>query len=254
MKQQLNRIARNYPAIPIIPDNSDAFDIDTEEAVKAFQRIFNLAVDGVVGKATWYKIKQIYSGVKGLSELVSEGITISEAQREYPEQLQLGDSGIGVTTIQYYLAFIGYFFDELPQIRITGTFDENTRDAVYAFQNRYGLQVTGIVERDTWNELTRVYNTLLNDLPENYRQFALQIYPGRFIVPGDSGDSVTVIQQNLQNISRVDSRVPFVNITGNYDEQTQNAVKAVQAILGFEQNGVVGPIVWSYIITNGNNL
>lgn len=71
LKRQLNRIGKNYPAIPAL-DDSFVFDGDMEEAVRVFQQIFNLAQDGIVGKATWYKIKQIYNGVKQLSDLSSE--------------------------------------------------------------------------------------------------------------------------------------------------------------------------------------
>ena len=254
LKQQLNRISRNYPAIPKLSETSDAFDRETEEAVKKFQEIFNLATDGIVGKATWYKIKQIYSGVKRLSELVSEGITISEAQREYPEQLQFGDSGVGVRTVQYYLAVIGYFFDDLPQISINGQFDEATRDAVFTFQNKYGLPVTGVVDRVTWNQLTRVYTSLLQDLPAEYREFANEIYPGRFLVLGDTGDYVITIQNNLQKISAVDPTIPPVTITGTFDEQTQAAVFALQRQLGLEESGAIGPVLWSEIITRGSGL
>ena len=63
IQQQLERIRRNYPAIPRITEISNVFDQETEDAVRAFQRIFNLEEDGIVGKATWYKIKMIYNGV-----------------------------------------------------------------------------------------------------------------------------------------------------------------------------------------------
>ena len=122
LKRQLNRIGKNYPAIPAL-DDSFVFDEDMEEAVRVFQQIFNLAQDGIVGKATWYKIKQIYNGVKQLSELSSEGLTIPEVQRRYAEDLRLGDSGIGVRTVRFYLAFLGYFLPELPMISLSDDFE-----------------------------------------------------------------------------------------------------------------------------------
>ena len=118
LQRQLSRIRRNYPAIPEIPEPSTVFDVPMEEAVKSFQQIFNLTPDGIVGKATWYKIKQIYNGVKGLSELSGEGLTISEVQRQYTEALRLGDSGLAVRTVRFFLAFLGYFLPELPPIRL----------------------------------------------------------------------------------------------------------------------------------------
>ena len=148
LKRQLNRIGKNYPAIPAL-DDSFVFDEDMEEAVRVFQQIFNLAQDGIVGKATWYKIKQIYNGVKQLSDLSSEGLTIPEVQRRYAEDLRLGDSGIDVRTVRFYLAFLGYFLPELPMISLSDDFDQELLDAVYTFQRVYGLPVDGVVGRET---------------------------------------------------------------------------------------------------------
>ena len=143
IERQLNRIGRNYPAIPAITRLDGVFGPETESAVRTFQQIFSLDADGVVGKATWYKIKEIYNGVKKLSELTSEGLTISETERQYESALRPGDSGVGVRTVRYYLAFLGYFLPQLPPIRLTDTFDQEMLDAVYAFQSAYGLPSTG---------------------------------------------------------------------------------------------------------------
>ncbi len=67
MQQQLNRIARNYPAIPTITADG-IFGPATANAVKAFQRIFNLPPNGIVDFPTWYSISNIYVGVSRISE------------------------------------------------------------------------------------------------------------------------------------------------------------------------------------------
>ena len=36
------------------------FGQQTEEAVRRFQEIFGLTADGVVGKATWYRLVSLY--------------------------------------------------------------------------------------------------------------------------------------------------------------------------------------------------
>ncbi len=69
MQQQLNVIARNFPAIPRIAEDG-IFGPATEEAVSRFQSIFGLPATGVVDFATWYKISQIYVGVSRIAELV----------------------------------------------------------------------------------------------------------------------------------------------------------------------------------------
>lgn len=255
IKRELNRIRQNYPAIPYIASvNSGIFDLDTEAAVRSFQQIFNLNVDGIVGKATWYKIKQVYSAVKQLSELTSEGLTISEVERRYVRDLRLGDSGVDVKALQYYLAFLGYFMAELPPIPITGTFDQATQDAVYAFQSAYGLPVTGVVDFNTFLRIDEVYKATVRNLPANYQSAIGEPYPGKFLVLGDRGENVRIIQQYLQVIAQNDPNIPNVSVTGEFDDATRAAVIALQRQLGIEEIGAIGPVLWSEIITRGNRL
>lgn len=67
MQEQLNRIAQNYPAIPVVAVDG-IFGQRTAEAVRSFQRIFGLPVSGIVDFPTWYKISAIYVAVSRISE------------------------------------------------------------------------------------------------------------------------------------------------------------------------------------------
>lgn len=67
MQNQLNRIARNYPAIPTITADG-IYGSRTAEAVRTFQRVFNLPQTGVTDYATWYEISDIYVGVTRIAE------------------------------------------------------------------------------------------------------------------------------------------------------------------------------------------
>ena len=68
MQRQLNVISNSYPLIPKIAEDG-IFGPATEKAVRTFQKIFNLAQDGVVGFRTWYKISEIYVAVSRIAEL-----------------------------------------------------------------------------------------------------------------------------------------------------------------------------------------
>ena len=254
IKNELNRIRRNYPAIPQINTSTSVFDAETEAAVREFQRIFNLSADGVVGKATWYKIKQVFAAVKKLSELTSEGLTIPEVERVFKEELKIGDQGVEVEALQYYLAFLGYFYPQLPPIPITGFFDELTRDAVFTFQNEYGLPITGVVDIGTYYTIEGKYKETVADLPANFQSAIGEPYPGRFLVEGDRGEEVRVIQGYINRIARTDPAIPEITVDGIFGSQTKAAVEAIQAQLGVEQNGAVGPVEWVEIITRGNNI
>lgn len=67
IQQQLNRIAQNYPAIPMVTVDG-IYGSQTAEAVRTFQRIFNLPQSGVVDYPTWYQISNIYVGVTRIAE------------------------------------------------------------------------------------------------------------------------------------------------------------------------------------------
>ena len=254
IKRELNRIAKNYPAIPTVNGNTGVYDLETENAVRAFQQIFSLDPDGVVGKATWYKIKQIFAGVKRLSEITSEGLTLSEVEKRYTREMSIGSRGADVEALQYYLAFLGYFYPELPPIPITGFFGELTRDAVYTFQNNYGLPVTGVVDANVFFAIEQAYRDAVKDLPPSYRTAIGEPYPGRFIIEGDRGESVRIIQRYLNVVAQGNPAVPAVAVDGIFGPRTKAAVIAFQRSLGIEQNGAVGPAEWAELVIRGNNL
>lgn len=248
IQRQLNRIRRNYPSIPNIPQTNGVFEATTRAAVRQFQSIFNLAVDGIVGRATWYKIKRIYNAVIKVSELYSEGITISDIDRIYSTSLRRGSRGNEVKLIQYYLNFLSFFNNRLPSIDADGIFGPATENAVKAFQSEYGLTVDGIVGRDTWNRLQDAYFSTLNSLPDEYRSYSSLLYPGYVITTGASGNVVTQLQTFLNVIAANNSAVPSVTVDGVYGNETKNAVIAVQKLSGLEQTGAVGALTWNAIV------
>ena len=151
LQVMLNRIAQDYPAIPRITPPDGVFGNRTENAVKTFQRIFNLTPDGIVGKATWYKLVFLYVGVSDLSELISEG------QRYYQirpvsagKPIQEGDKGIEVTGLQYFLSIISQVIPGFQRLKIDGDFGPDTKQAVITAQRYFGLEPTGRVDLATW--------------------------------------------------------------------------------------------------------
>lgn len=254
---QLNRISRNYPAIPKINPVDGIFGQETEAAVKTFQRIFNLTPDGIIGPATWYRIVYLFNSVKRLSELDSEGIAAEDISKEYPGVLAAGDSGQNVRNLQYFLAVVGEFYETVPQIEITGVYDTPTQNAVVAFQKAFGLQPDGIVGINTWQDLYRAYRGILNSTDS--LEGGVALYPGVVLRQGTQGDAVETLQEYLQYIAQTYTEIPVVPITGVFGNQTQTAVETFQQLFGLPVTGVVGPAVWDSIaqtyadLQNGNN-
>jgi len=254
IQTQLNRIGRNYPAIPKIESENGIFGTDTESAVRKFQEIFNLSVTGTVDKSTWYRIKQYYVGVKKLSELVGEGITLEEATLPYSMVLSEGMSGIPVRTLQYYLNIIAYFNPNLNLIPINSVFDTATAEAVRQFQSFYGLAVTGVVEEETWRTIDRIYIDTVSNLPPNYTNGRAKLYPGYFLTEGMESEDVRDLQTYLSQIGKVIPEIPEIEVTGFYGPETRDAVLEFQRLFGLEESGAVGPITWSLIAREYDNI
>ena len=152
IQTMLNRVSQNYPAIPKVL-STGAFDGATEAAVRAFQRIFSLTVDGIVGKATWYKLVYLYVGVLQLAELVSKGQTYYAIQFQFPGRLEEGDSGPEVEVLQYMLSLLAQFSDTLYAPALDGVFGPVTGRAVRTYQNWAGITPNGVVDSRTWNSI-----------------------------------------------------------------------------------------------------
>ncbi|MCI8553706.1 MAG: spore cortex-lytic protein [Clostridiales bacterium] len=247
LQVRINRISRNYPSIPKISPVTTIYDQGTVDAVRAFQRIFDLPVTGITDEATWYRIGYLYSGVKRLSELDSEGLSLQEVSQQYANVLQEGDTGVQVSSLQYYLAVIGTFYETVPPINVTGTFDAPTREAVIAFQKTYGLTPDGIVGRATWNDIVRAYRGILDSGVT--LEGGQPLYPGTVLSLGAEGPDVLLMQQYLNTIAEVYPAIPIQTADGIFDTEMRDVVYAFQHQFGLEESGIIGPITWVWIVS-----
>ena len=244
---RLNRISRNYPSIPKIPITDGIFGTDTEAAVRRFQEIFGLTPDGIVGRATWYKIQNIYIGVKRLTDLSAEAIRFDEVSQQFPEVLREGDSGIGVANLQYYLDFLSVYYNTIPPTAIDGSFGASTRAAVEALQRTFGLPVDGIVGEVTWKAMYDAYLGIVRTVPLEYVEGVIVPYQGVVLRQGADSEEVRLLQEYLNYIARTYPSIPTVNPTGYFGPRTEEAVIAFQSEFGLEPTGTVGAITWGEI-------
>ena len=73
----------------------------------------------------------------------------------YTKQLKKGSTGENVALLQAELFELGYYMDE-----ITGTYSNETREAVSAFQKTNGLPADGVTGEKTWNMVFNNHETL----------------------------------------------------------------------------------------------
>ncbi len=248
IQRDLRRIRKNYPAIPSINTTLGIYDDETVEAVKKFQEIFSLPVTGVVDKATWYKIKYVYTSVKKLSDLYSEGLSQNEATFLYEDELNYGDTGIEVEYIHYFLDAIAFLDPNIPRLQTNSIYNNNSVTMVKAFQEKYGLPITGVFTYSDWKVLRNVYQDVLKTISSENQNYIDELYPDYFLEKGITGDDVLRFQRFLLAICRYDHSIPGVRVNGIFDDLTEQSVKKLQKDYGFDVNGIVGPLLWRKVV------
>ena len=184
----LNRIRRNYPAIPAITDTAGVFQNSTKAAVIKFQSIFGLTPDGIVGKSTWYKISRLYTAVTKLADLNSEGNKLGIGTVPPASVLRQGSSGQDVITLQFLLNYASEFYPGIPSVTQDGIFGSATRQAVTAFQRVMRLEPDGVVGPLTWESLYQMYHGIQQNIPSTGPGSTIQ-----YVV--QAGDSLWLIAQ-----------------------------------------------------------
>lgn len=168
VQTELNRISQNYPAIPKVAVVDGIFGAQTENALMAFQRIFDLNPDGVVGPATWYALVRLYTAVTSLSELRSQGQKFYTIAWNQGQPISPGDRGIRVEHLQYMIRVLSAYISQIPSVTVDGVYGSATRSAVLAAQGFFRLPQTGTVDLVTWDEIydqfAGIENASLRDL------------------------------------------------------------------------------------------
>lgn len=211
----LNRIAQNYPAIPKLASVDGIFGSRTEASVRAFQQIFGLDVDGVVGKATWYALVRLYTAVTRLSELRSLGQQFYSVNWEYPDAIVQGNRGEKVRLLQYMLAVLSEYIDQIPSVTVDGIFGPATAAAVRAAQNFLSLPVNGVVDATTWDEIYDQFSGI-----ENTTLRSGETFPA---VNGSTGGNAN---RNRYSRTSTMTQFPGENLqTGSRDTVLQEVVR-----------------------------
>ena len=242
MQFYLRIISNSNSAIPAITADG-IFGSATERAVRAFQQFYGLTVDGLVGKLTWNKIYEVYTGI------INGLLAPTERPGTYPgAPLRIGSTGRAVKEVQYYLYLMSAYYTEIPVIAFDGIYGTATAEAVRAYQRLFGLAVDGVVGPATWNSIYNQFSTLRNvDGPvDRFRVFA---YPGYDLQEGMSGSMVQFVQFMLAYIgSFYDTISPITVLDGEFGPETKDAVESFQREFAFAITGIVDEPTWAALV------
>ena len=105
---------------------------------------------------------------------------------------------------------------------------------------RQGYNSMGILRYYYGNNIELVENTPITDIRS--------LYPGYPVRRGDTSDSVTIIQRELNTISRSYPAIPRVSVDGVFGESTERSVRTFQEIFGLTPDGIVGEATWNKLV------
>ena len=181
------------------------YDYATEAAVREFQRINGLAVDGIAGKDTQTKLYSVSARPYG-----------SSTPTLYPVLVR-GDRGSAVTRLQQRLRELGYY-----TISVDGIYGVGTQSAVRAFQRINNLTQTGTADSYTQEVLFSAAALPVNSYTTSYVN----------LERGDRGSAVTRLQSRLAALGYYSG-----SLDGIYGSATQSAVRRFQSRNGIHATG-----------------
>ena len=152
-----------------------------------------------------------------------------------------------IYNLQRYLRQLSRFDPAIPPVDEDGIFGEETRASLSAFQQRYGLPITGTADSGTWATL---FNEYLASVEAHTRPAPVNLFP-RFpadyaVGRGDENLLVGVIQYLLRELTILFGRdASLLPLDGVFGEATEEAVRDFQAVNRLPPDGRVDRITWN---------
>lgn len=145
----VSKVQKDIP--PVIPDG--IFGDETEESVKAFQRKFGFSETGRVDFELWDRINE--ESKKALF-ILSDPIQVISIKKE-ALPLVIGQVGKEVQTLNRMLQHLGELYSNFALSEADDRFTDETQREVKKWQEIIGHNVSGEVDKLTWNRLAEHY-------------------------------------------------------------------------------------------------
>lgn len=152
LQQMLRNIAYAGMDIPVVvPDG--IYGDTTKSAVSAFQQKNGLPATGIVDQATHTAIVNAHNQALELLNPAQPMV------HHFPATLVIlpGQYHPHVRLAQAMLQNLRQEFPGIPAVTVTGFLDEPTQEALKLLQVLSGLEVTGHLDKASWNRLARIY-------------------------------------------------------------------------------------------------
>lgn len=137
--------------------------------------------------------------------------------------------------------------ERLPEIFIDGIYGKETENAVRKYQQTRKLPITGELDTLTFDSLFSEYSALIAARTVLGYRPDFEYYESNRISAGDDFDDVYLLQLLLRRLAVKDSRF-FTEMTGKFDEQTENAVALLRSVSDTPEGKGVDVPLWNNLI------
>ncbi len=199
-------------------DATGVYDAATTAAVKSFQEDFGLETTGEADAKT-------------------QSLLFAAQYRP----LKKGCTGDDVKELQTRLTVLGYY-----KGKVSGEYLDATEEAVRAYQEANGEEVTGIADVDTLAVLLQTSEESSDTTDTSTVMQGTVAYTER-LAKGSTGTLVKQLQTRLTELGYYSGP-----ISGNFLGKTMTAVKTLQKQNGVTVDGIVGEVTWNLIFNDAS--
>lgn len=134
----------------------------------------------------------------------------------------------------------------LPTLIPDGIYGSQTRNAVSAFQRKFGIPVTGVTDQTTWERIVAEQTTALIRLgPAEPLQLILN--PNQVLRRGERHPYLYLVQSMLVALGQIYGSITPPGISSVLDEATADALSSFQYLSALPQTGELDKITWKHL-------
>ena len=155
--------------------------------------------------------------------------------------------GQPIRSLQTMLRVIAEDNPRLPTIIPDGIYGQETIYAVSAFQQYYGLPITGITNQATWDEIVNVYESALIRV-DQAEPIQIIMDPGQVFVLGERNPYIFLLQSLLTQLSIDTPSIIRPDHSGILDAKTAESLSEFQKLSGLPITGELDKITWKHLV------
>lgn len=158
------------------------------------------------------------------------------------------DSFVGqpVRSLQTMLRILAEDDAALSPVIPDGIYGSQTRNAVSAFQRKYGIPMTGVTDRRTWERIVAEQTPALVRLGPA-EPLRLILNPNQVLRRGERHPYLYLVQSMLVALGQIYGSITAPTITGVLDEATADALTSFQYLSALPQTGELDKITWKHL-------